>query len=525
MATVSISHNGGVSGTIGLHLRAAARRAAVVLASVVLGGPLAFAQCPTISAPSPGGAWQHTIEGSAIRDRNGKFLTPQQTQYGLRQAVRVVVANVNPFRDQVQVRQSATQVTEPAVAAFIKLAFGLEIPPAGAAISQLALSDVTAAKTTAMLFQRAPGKAAAASPNVCASVSTLLLKMVPRLEAYLDKNDVLITSVNRTGRLLKALHNATADDEKLLVDATSTTDIIVCAACRIRDKLSSELPKATAILDSAAVVSGGLERDLVTLAKDAAELLGQAAECSDLAIVAEVRKLFTKVDLARWSVRTSSAAIESHKAAIGSALKHSDQIAAILSRPEHFFATAIVGPFDNSVKATLYLVHRAVGSEGEWTELDRQTLIFGAPRTFTLGFGAAWSGIASRTYGIQTQLRAPTAQVGADTILSRVAIEEESRGRMTPMLTLDARLGRGWDMLGGVSYRVAGSTFALENLEYVLAPGYEIVKDKVLLGVGALIGRQRRLGDGVSLGMIVSGGTTRVSTQSRTAVAATALWT
>lgn len=405
----------------------------------------------------------------------------------LRRAVRVVIENVNPFVEQARVTQTAVVTAEDALPAFIKLAFGLVIPalntiPSVASDNKVLLATVMAQKDTSGQAPR----------TVCEAIASALQGIAYEVEDFdarsLGLRSAILTEKIAADSLVKLLKPSLAS----VTDESATTSVAFKAACDAL--LVTQGPDANREKQIAAIRSNlvRFSADVRQFRSRMLQLIGPSSSC-DAETIKQVMFFVKAADTFVEVAETHSNNLDAVAKVEKDRSSLENRLSAPIKNPDAFFAFALVGPFVQSTDVTLTLEKRPLGSDAAYTPVAQTKIGFGNGRIFGLGFGAAWSGIESRTYTIRSVYRTPSTVGGADTVGSVIGIDAEQRGRLVPLITLDTRLYDVFHAVLGVSYRGTGDQIALSDLEYVPGVGVSILEGKLFFGVGAVGGRQRSL--------------------------------
>ena len=454
-----------------------------------------------------------TVTGTAIRQGTAPHLLRAHTLFAAGDSVTVTVADVNPFLYQARLRDVNREVNEPAIEAFLQLAFGFVFPEAFASFRAKANPPAPPDPGFKILMGNR-------FLDACSEAKALFDADTLQYAAALRKAEEVLNVVVAQGNALKSHEAAMAPHEKLLASDTSRSPTVRAAVTAIKagsdtflianlslEKWPTRLAKITKVLESL---------------RDSTPVWRQRALPCDPANDGNFVALAAALNESVWKVRELGVTLSELIAARTKIVARQKQMADVLDDPARLAATLTIGPFRTSTETTIILERRPAGSTGEWTELDRLTITFGEPRRFALGFGTAWSGIVSRTYSTITQRAAVTTGT-SDSLVSTISLATESRGRITPVVTLDMRLTDNFSVITGASYRVAGSTFAIENVEYLAGAGFTLIDRRLLIGGGFMVGRQERLGAGYAINSVVPASLTALPKRTDTVVRPTAM--
>ena len=425
-------------------------RPLLAVLAVLLGAPRNAAAQP------PVGHW--TVESSAIPTPGKPILSRERTSARLSDTVTMRITDVNPFRYALRIRIDAKVVTEPALAAFVSATYGFVVPAdlkaalalaSGGAVDPKAIPEATKAQLYSLGVRD--------SAPIVAKCETDRLKLVTAQERY---NEALLHLRHRTseihlrGNALTGLDALLSAGHRTLLDETARAEQLRDAANRIVHETASFFAHEDTTNRASQIDK--VTRELERL-RDSIPVWRAVAPVCTKELVAAYDTLTLAVRASLWSAYDLAATSAKLPALYAQLAKSAKDISSMLTGPDRFSVSLDIGPFAQPTDVTVFVERRDAGSTGEWKELDRLTINFGGPRRFTLGFGSLWSGIVNRTFSVSTAQRAPVNTGTGDTLVTTVALTNESRGRINPMVTLDAVFPRRVHAITGVSYRVAGS--------------------------------------------------------------------
>jgi hypothetical protein len=459
--------------------------------------------------PTLGGDFARAVDLCvSAQGRSSSTCTVRTTQLSLGEPATIVVTDVNPFLYQVRVRVTETVVSEPAARTFLELAFGVKVP------DQTVLMvppGTTEAKDMIPVCNGGVPDQSLTNPAM-RPIKQELTRLTCRLRVNADKADKAESDLQTVQAAIAGPSAA------LLADTTPVATVVRLSrtiSASIDSLVTLERTRSPALLS---VNASAIGRELGVLRERAATLAAAGSPQPDT-----LERFIATIDFLRSKAAFLSKRAETLAAAYKTLRGTQAAIDAVLTTPTSFFEFAEIGPYQRATDVTLHIERRKRGDAGAWTEIATRKISFGGGRTFVLGFGTAWSGIVRQTYSAQPFYRAPSVPGGADTIVTRIAIDTRDGGRVAPMLTLDAPLlcwrtcHADWlRLVGGVSYRAGSQALALENLEYMPAIGVSVINNKVMLGAGALIGRQERLRSDLAVNAPIPASQTKIPTERRT---------
>lgn len=407
----------------------------------------------------------------------------------------IVVSDVNPFLYTVRVRAVDKPVLEPAAKTFIELAFGAKLPDALGIPMAYSAPQTSSGGAGEKSGQDISKNGDDPKLRYIMNQATLYRKRLRELGEVIDTRDTAISRIQRSTATRIAI---------LQVDTTSVHHAIATAK--------------SVSLDFEQFLKGQPERwrertdvGLKLLLLDLSNLREYLKElATSRANDPTIEDLFSHIDQLRLAARSMQPRLEALTAGHAAIQSTKATIDSILNNASRFFVFENIGPFGRSTEVTLHIERRRIGTNDAWTEIATEKLTFGGGRVFALGFGAAWSGLIKQTYAAQPSYQTPTTPGGADSVVSRIAVSEQQRGRISPMIMLDVPLpyipkslsSLPLRLVGGVSYRGgdAGSALSLDRIEYMPGIGLNLFEGKIQIGAATMIGRQQRLRSDLKIG-------------------------
>ena len=181
------------------------------------------------------------------------------------------------------------------------------------------------------------------------------------------------------------------------------------------------------------------------------------------------------------------------------------QVSDILSRPENFYFTRLVGPFGGPTNVKVSVRTKKASDTDFPKDPDFSfNMNFGGPPRFTLSVGIAATRLETREYSAVQGL--PLDRTGAPTSTtptSVVGLKDNSSQRITPMLLLNTRIAQGRGIISGVHFSL-GLSGKVDNLgtdvEYLAGFSFGFAENRAFLTLGAYNGRVQKLQPGFYVG-------------------------
>ena len=185
--------------------------------------------CGALVTPPHAAKGEPAVTGSALN--RPRWLATRSLRYLTEQAVDVVIADVNPFLQQVRVRSTAEPIVETGLVAFIKIAFGLDLADVATSIPGEQTAPATPTDRRELTLSL---------PNPCARSRVAIVELGTRhnLDVRLARD--LVSGVNATASAVKKFESVLAKEITVLHSDTAGTKSVARAACSADELLRSK---------------------------------------------------------------------------------------------------------------------------------------------------------------------------------------------------------------------------------------------------------------------------------------------
>ncbi|HEX2833235.1 MAG TPA: hypothetical protein VHW00_09480 [Thermoanaerobaculia bacterium] len=423
--------------------------------------------CSDLKAKGPAGA----IE---IDARNGEP-DVTRTEFALRDRISVCVVNKNPFRDEYKLGIQATEVREPAIAAFLAFA---KISTTSAPTDPTPATPPTPASTPSG-SSSGPPSATSSTPEICGTLATnhldlqkIMTPLKTGIEGQIKLHDAFTAS-------LEPLQSQESDTEQLCRDAQKA----IGAAAAFNPDPDSLKKQLKDLEDAIDAQSEGLDDKNVKKC-DAAKVAEYKARLK------AAKELYAWADQKRDELKTAKKEADALASAITETLQERD----------NFWECRYVGPFRVPTDVVITLQRKPLAAkDAAFKEIAKIDLNWGGGQRFFMAGGIA-SSFADRTrYAIID------GQVSGET-KKMVGVEEDSAGRVSAAVLLHGiiiRPSKGF--LDGVGLALgvgaAGSDDA--NIEFFTGLTASFANDNLFLTAGAFRGSDEKLADGYKVDDVV----------------------
>ena len=337
---------------------------------------------------------------------------------------------------------------------------------------------------------------------------------IPGLADDLDRAaGALRASQRATNAAVKTHQSAVRVLEKELKNPNAECQTLVASARSLVEQLKgSDLRKARA----AFVSKQEKYRDVIGALRLALEDFKESME--NLAAVEEDEAKDVEEDVARavepyqnrleihenWLAASLKGTLEISQTALTNATKAKTDIEKVLMTLQAFVdGSRVVGDFSLPTNVSIKVFRKATDAKEFGTDsFVDTTLNFGGGQRFVLAVGAAFSDLGQTRFqavqGFETDRAGDIVlnDEGAPNLTRVVALEEESDSRVTPMLALHTRVGKGFLGFGG-TYVTLGLNGNFEDdnnaVELLVGLSGSLVEDRFFITVGGYYGRQSSL--------------------------------
>jgi len=439
--------------------------------SVVLATIFVLLCTSTLSADVCSDLQQKLPDGAITIDAREGESVVNKTEFARRDQVSVCVVNKNPFRYDYKLSIQATEVQEPAIAAFFALA-NISATPAPA--------DPTPATTTPPPNNAAPAAPPAAPPAVCGTLATNHTDIHDSTDALKADIEASITQHEAFTKALEPLQSQDADTAQLCKDAQD--------AVKAAEAFKPDLNKRKQQL-----------KHLEELIDDQTEALDDkdAKKCGDAKLLAEYKaRLKAAKEFYAWAEEK----IDELKAAKKEADDLAEEITNTLKDRDNFWECRRVGPFrvPTDVLITLEGKERTA-KDTAFKELAKIPLNWGGGQRFFMAGGIATS------FADRTRYAIIDGQVDGAT-KKMVGVEEDSSGRVAAAVLLHGMVFRptkGFVDGVGLSLGVGAAGSDNSNIEFFTGLTLSAANDNLFLTFGAFRGSEEKLADGYKVDDVV----------------------
>jgi hypothetical protein len=184
-----------------------------------------------------------------------------------------------------------------------------------------------------------------------------------------------------------------------------------------------------------------------------------------------------------------------------------EELGRIANDASQFYLTALLDRYHRPTDVTLTVARRAAGTEDEYRPLTSKRINFGGRARWSFSAGIAASTLGNNDYGVRTSRIAAPAGIPGDTLASIVVATKSSQANVFPMITFNTRLtpstyGVNPQLVLGVGTNNVNNA----RVGFYVGGGVDAFGERVVLTVGALLGEETRLANGLQLGDRVMNG-------------------
>ena len=408
--------------------------------------------------------------------------------YAVRDSMRVVVINMNPFLFQYTVTVKSFVVVETAPAFFFQSILGTDFSALAKALTSALPAPPSAPK--AMEF--------------CAAGNTMYAEL-------LQQDTALTDQLNGADSAARTFETAYSAQQKIMTARRATMTEIVPAATA-----ADSLDRRFATTMDAAVTA------IVAFTDAATKYLQLGCGPNGWAVAQEIVRLQARLATVR--------------AAADAARTDAGQLETVLREPLNFYRILSLGPHVSSSRDSVTVARRAIPvvippggaaagkaaggkTDGQspkasgtadtgspYVTIATTVVEFGPRKMFTIGAGMTVGDIPVRSFVSVRRYQASLAP--ADTVVTVIGVAQNDSYRFAPMLTLNWQFWdghvRGWssDLFSGVS-TVLGATVnkgSQTNLEYYGGLAINWFDNRVTVGAGYYAAQEIFLARGDSIG-------------------------